>query len=132
MSRENHDIIDQLTKLLRDEIAAIGAGRLEEVNKLFPKKAALLERLQEASPALEKAAQEEGAAAERLRDKFRTLQDLIRSDLAILERMTHATGEIAKELSRLRERQSLNGLYGSSGTTRQEVVAAATQVDQTI
>ncbi|MCA0922626.1 hypothetical protein [Pseudooceanicola nanhaiensis] len=132
MSRANHDIIDQLSKLLRDEIAAVGAGRLEEVNKLFPQKSALLQKLQDASPALEKAAQESGTSAERLREKLRAVQELIRSDLAILERMTHATGEIAKELSRLRERQSLNGLYGSTGTTRQEVVAPATQVDQTI
>ena len=72
------------------------------------------------------------AKATRLRDSLELLNTLIRKDHKLLERMTEATGRAVRELTRIRDRHGLGGLYESSGSPRKQDVARPQQVDQSI
>ncbi|MWD28477.1 hypothetical protein E0K89_013410 [Aquicoccus sp. SCR17] len=131
MSAET-SIIDRLARLLRDEIAAIGAGRLETVRDLYAEKSALLAELEAASGGIEAGLAKKDEAADLLREQLAELQVLIRKDHALLERMAAATGSVARELARIRDRHGLGGLYESSGARRESDVSNGPQVDQSI
>lgn len=125
-------LVDRLARVLRDEIAAIGRGELAEVEVLFPRKAQLLDEIETAfadpGPLLEG----EEPPAVRLRQRLAELQRLIRTDLELLQRMTEATGAVAREIERIRERHSLNGLYDKDGSARSQSVARSQRFDQSI
>ncbi len=125
-------LIDRLSRVLRDEIAAIGRGQLAEVEALFPQKAKLLEEIEttfaDPGPLLEG----EGTQPARLRERLAELQTLIQSDLALLQRMTEATGSVAREIERIRDRHSLSGLYDRDGTRAEKGVATAQRFDRSI
>ena len=125
-------IIARLSRLLHDEISAIGAGKLETVRELYPSKVALMQELEEATAAVGKRLAAGGEDSVSLRKQLDALQVLIRKDHALLERMTDATGRVARELARIRDRHGLGGLYESSGTRRKDDVAIPQQVDQSI
>ncbi|WP_375689979.1 hypothetical protein [Pseudooceanicola sp. LIPI14-2-Ac024] len=127
-----NQLIDQLSRVLRDEIAAIGRGDLANVETLFPKKAQLLEDIEtafvDAGPLLEG----DEPASTRLRQRLAALQTLIRSDLALLRRMTEATGAVAREIERIRDRHSLNGLYTRDGAAQTGPVGQPQRLDQSV
>lgn len=132
MSDAADSIIDRLARLLRDEIAAIGAGKLETVRELYPDKVALMAELEAVTGRIEDRLSrgDDGAAA--LRERLDELHVLIRKDHALLERMTEATGSVARELARIRERHGLGGLYDNSGSTSKSGVSAPQQLDKSI
>ena len=125
-------IVDRLSRLVHDEIAAIGTGKLETVRELYPQKLALMQELEASADRVEKQLAQGGSDARKLQDKLQALQVLLQKDHELLERMTAATGRVAKELARIRDRHSLGGLYESSGSLRNSDVPKAQQVDQSI
>lgn len=127
-----HQIIDRLSRLLHDEVAAISAGQLETVRELYPQKLALFEELQAASDGIETKLRQEGGEAGELRTQLEKLHGLVRKDFALLEQMTAATERAARELARIRDRHGLGGIYESSGTLRKDDVALQQQIDQSI
>ncbi|MBP0484586.1 hypothetical protein [Sagittula salina] len=127
-----HQLIDRLARLLRDEIAAIGQGQLARVEELFPLKSELLGEIATALGQPEKIFLASEPGSEKLREKLDELRGLIRADLALLQRMTQATGDIAREIDRIRDRQSLRGLYGRDGSTANEAVTPSQRFDQSI
>ncbi|SDG92741.1 hypothetical protein [Alloyangia pacifica] len=127
-----HALIDRLARLLRDEIAAIGRGELARVEELFPRKQELLAEIEAAFAEPDVLLEGDDPAAARLRDSLAGLRELIHSDLALLRRMTEATGAVAKEIDRIRERQSLRGVYDKDGTKSPQSVARAQRYDQSI
>jgi hypothetical protein len=127
-----HSIIDRLSRLLHDEVAAIGAGKLEVVRELFVDKAALMAEFEAASDQIETLLKRGGTPATDLRNQMEDLYKLIRKDQALLERMAEATGRAARELARIRDRHGLGGLYDSDGGQRKSSVAAPQQIDQSI
>lgn len=120
--------IDAMTQLLREEIAAIDRGELDKVTALYPRKTALLEALEAAAPAIAGNA----AAETALREKLLVLQDLVRKDAALLARMTEATRDLASEVSRIRDRHGLKGLYGVKGEARDTTVTVSQRIDQQV
>ncbi|WP_194134456.1 hypothetical protein [Salipiger mangrovisoli] len=127
-----HALIDRLARLLRDEIAAIGKGELARVEELFPRKQELLAEIEAAFADPEPLLGGDDPAAEKLRDSLSGLRELIHSDLALLRRMTEATGAVAKEIDRIRERQSLRGVYGKDGTKSKQGVTQTQRYDQSV
>ena len=125
-------LIERLTRLLRDEIAAITAGTLEKVLELHAEKVALLAELEEATTGLHARLEEGGARAETLRTQLEELHALVRKDHALLERMTRATERAGRELARIRDRHGLGGLYEASGSRKKGSVASLQQIDQSI
>lgn len=128
----SEQIIERLARLLRDEIAAIGAGQLETVRDLYPEKLALFEEFEQESGAVEKKLRAGGEAAAKLRESLEQLNILIRKDYSLLSQITSATERVAKELARIRDRHGLGGIYEASGTLRKGNVAPPQQVDQSI
>ncbi|MFC4669508.1 hypothetical protein ACFO5X_13180 [Seohaeicola nanhaiensis] len=125
-------IIERLTRLLRDEIAAIGAGKLETVRDLYPQKLALYEELQAQSGSVERQIQAGTPESQALRDSLETLHGLIRKDFSLLQNLTAATERVVRELTRIRDRHGLGGIYESSGALRPRDVALPQQVDESI
>ncbi|MCB1342115.1 MAG: hypothetical protein KDK24_13820 [Pseudooceanicola sp.] len=125
-------IVERLAKVLRDEIAAIGAGQLETVRDLYPQKVALYEELQAQTGAVERQLKAATPEAKALREGLDELHGLIRKDFSLLEHLTAATGRVVKELSRIRDRHGLGGLYEADGTLRPGDVARPQQVDESI
>ncbi|OWU83196.1 hypothetical protein ATO6_20365 [Oceanicola sp. 22II-s10i] len=125
-------LTDRLSRLLRDEIAAIGQGNLARVESLYPRKTELLAEIEKVFADPEHLLAGDGAQAQRLRARLEALNELIHSDLTLLQRMTEATGAVAREIERIRERHSLEGLYDRDGTTGKDPVAGITRLDQSI
>lgn len=125
-------LVDRLARVLRDEIAAIGRGELAEVEQLFPRKQELLAEIESAFADPAPLIGGDELPAVRLRARLAELQRLIRTDLALLQRMTEATGAVAREIERIRERHSLNGLYDKDGTARTPSVASSQRFDTSL
>ena len=123
---------DTSTPSSRREASQPQTAKVETVRELYPQKAALLAELEEASDAINRHLSEGGDEATRLRDSLELLNTLIRKDHKLLERMTEATGRAVRELTRIRDRHGLGGLYESSGSPRKQDVARPQQVDQSI
>ncbi|MBB05900.1 MAG: hypothetical protein CML03_10345 [Pseudooceanicola sp.] len=124
-------VVDRLSRLLRDEIAAITGGRLAEVTEIYPQKTALLGEVEEAFAAPRALLEDHPQAAE-LRSKLVEMRDLIAQDHVLLEKMTQATGAIIDELDRIRDRHSLSGTYGPDGEKRPKSVSASQHFDQSL
>ena len=92
----SEQIIERLARLLRDEIAAIGAGQLETVRDLYPEKLALFEEFEQESGAVEKKLRAGGEAAAKLRESLEQLNILIRKDYSLLSQITSATERVAR------------------------------------
>lgn len=124
-------LVDRLAKLLKDEIAAIANGKLGEVAELFPEKNALLSQVEEIFAGSGGELRDHPKSHE-LQTKLAELRELIAHDLKLLERMTEATGAIAAELDRIRDRHSLAGVYGPDGVKKAKNVAASQHLDQSL
>ncbi|EAQ01979.1 flagellar P-ring protein precursor [Pseudooceanicola batsensis HTCC2597] len=124
-------VVERLSRLLRDEIAAITSGRLGEVTEIYPQKTALLAEVEEAFATPQALLVDHPQAAE-LRTKLAELRELIAQDHALLEKMTDATGAIIDELDRIRDRHSLSGTYGPDGEKRPRDVSSSQHFDQSL
>ena len=125
-------LADQLARLLRDEVAAIEQGRLGQVQELFPRKAELLEEIRAAFDGAEGLLEGEDTPARRLRDRLAEVSALVRRDLQLLERITEATGAVAREVEKIRDSRSLKGVYGRDGAARSAPVASTQRIDQSL
>ncbi|MGR3465960.1 hypothetical protein [Limimaricola sp.] len=105
--------IAALTDLLEAEIAEIRAGDLSRVIARLEEKTALAARLDAAGPEIGAALDD--AEGDDLRARLDALSALIARDASLLERMRETTAEVNRELSRLRDRHGLGGLYGADG-----------------
>lgn len=120
--------IEALAQLLKEEISAIDRGDLDKVVQLYPRKAELLAALEAAAPAIGKSTPSDTAMRERLQE----LQALVRKDAALLERMTEATSDLVSEISRIRDRHGLKGLYGAKGEMQKTTATVSQRVNQKV
>jgi hypothetical protein len=120
------------TELLAREVAAIRAGNLEAVAEIYERKAALLKRIELLMPVVEPFLKARLEQDEGLKARLGALNDAVQEDSVLLERMTAATSEILRDLEKIRDRHSLNGLYGKSGKRVTEPGAKRRQIDKTI
>lgn len=125
-------LVDRLSRLLRDEIAAIGQGKLARVEELYPEKTRLLAEIESVFADPDALVGGQDAPAQKLKERLGEMRELIHQDLALLKRMTEATGAVAREIERIRERQSLRGLYGPDGSSSDKGVATPQRLDQSI
>lgn len=124
-------LIERLSRLLRDEIAAIASGKLGEVAEIYPEKAALLHQVENVFAGSGADLRDHPKAGE-LQSSLAELRQLIARDLSLLERMTEATGAIAAELDRIRDRHSLSGVYGPDGAKKAKTVPSSQHLDQSL
>ncbi len=107
--------IDATLDLLHDEIAAVEAGHLDRVTELYDRKADLLKRIELKIPVVEPFLAAAVDAAPALREKVRRLKGAVQENSVLLSRMSEATRDIVREIEKIRNRHSLDGLYGKSG-----------------
>ena len=107
--------VQQANELLREEIAAIGEGRLNVVSELFGRKAEILKSLELKLPLIEPFMTHKGAAERNLPTLLAELKRTVSEDSALLSRMAVAAGTIVREIEKARNRNSLNGNYGKTG-----------------
>jgi replicative DNA helicase len=124
--------VNDLLKLLKEEIAAINHGDLDRVVELFDKKESLLKKLEAASLEIEAQLKLETAAAENLRENLKELNGLIHKDARLLANMVEATHEIKAVITRIRKRHSLEGSYGFDGEKQVNAVLFSQQLDQSM
>jgi len=129
---EAHQLIDRLARLLRDEIAAIGQGELGRVEGLRPRKEDMLAEIEAKLSDTDGVFGEDQSARASMGRKLDALRDLLATDLALLRRMTEATGDVAREIERIRARQSLGGLYDREGSRQGAPVAPTKRFDQSV
>lgn len=104
-----------VTKLLRAEISAIRSGSLEAVTELYSKKAELLKRIELLMPVVEPFLKDRIGSDAGLAARLLDLKRAVQEDSALLQRMSAATSDIVHDIEKIRDRHSLNGLYGKSG-----------------
>lgn len=121
-----------VTELLQSEIAAIRAGKLDLVTELYPRKAALLKRIELLLPVVEPFLKDKVRRDARLAEGLAALKRAVQEDSALLERMSVATGEIVRDIEKIRDRHSLNGLYGKSGRRVTGPGSDLRKIDKTI
>ena len=126
------NLIDRLARVLRDEIAAIGQGRLAEVETLYPLKAQLLAEVEQAFADPGHILDGQTTQSKRIRAKLSDLRDLLHQDMEILRRMTEATASVAREIERIRDRHSLKGLYGKDGSPQAGDVSSTQRFDRSV
>ncbi len=126
------EAIETLTQLLHQEIEAIGQGDLSQIEDMLPRKADLLDRIEADSDELAVALAADDDSAEDLRGCVATLRGLLARDLALLGRMQATAGDIATEISRIRDRHGLSGLYGSTGARRANDTISKVPLDRTV
>jgi|GEM_PF-303946 len=111
-------IVTELTALLERENAALADGDVSAVAGLFAQKQVLLTRLETRQPVVEPFLHESADVATALRSRLEALAAQINRNAALLSAMSEAARAIRLEVSRVRDRHSLNGMYDKSGQTR--------------
>ncbi len=121
-----------VTALLEDEIAAIRTGRLETVTELYPRKADLLKRIELVMPVIEPFLRARIGTDAGLRDRLAALRRAVQEDSGLLEHMAETTAEIVRDIKKICNRHSLDGLYGKSGRRVTGAGAEPRAIDKTI
>ncbi len=113
--------VDALGNLLRREIAAVEGGSFDQLVGFASEKARI-------TAELEHQLSENPEAVSK--DKLRDLKDLIARDHHHLQLARQATAEMIKEVSQIREKHSIAGIYGRSGAKRDNRATVMTTVDK--
>ena len=124
--------LDDPTSVLRDEITAIGEGRLDAVNAFYPRKAELLKWLELRAPTVEPFLRQPLAREHDLPGKLATFKTALQEDGDLLKRMAGVAASITREIEKVVNRDSLDGLYGKSGEKLSKAGRANMRLDHEI
>lgn len=113
--------VDALGNLLRREIAAVEGGAFNQLVEFASEKARL-------TAVLEEQLSHDPEAVSK--DKLRDLKVLIARDHHHLQLARQATAEMIKEVSGIREKHSIAGIYGRSGAKRDNRATLMATVDK--
>jgi hypothetical protein len=120
MTTDTWETLGRMADLLEREIAAIEGGDVDVVTRLLPEKTALAAALEAGEAEIAAGLAGEGDEARALRLRVARLRDLLSRNGEIAGRMAGALRDVATELSRLAERDSLARTYDAKGGLRQE------------
>lgn len=126
------DKLDAAIDLVREEIAAIGKGHLSAVSTMYVKKSELLKWLELRAPVVEPFLNEDIAKDAGLPTKLATFKSVLEEDSELLQRMAGVAASIAREIQKVMNRDSLDGLYGKSGQKLSNAEASKLRLDQKI
>ncbi len=124
--------LDDAIDLLREEIAAIGSGQLNRVTDIYPRKSELLKWLELRAPVVEPLLKHDVAIKRRFPERLTTFKELLNQDGQLLKQMAHVAASITREIEKLINRSSLDGLYGQSGEKLSALSSANKALDQEI
>lgn len=107
--------LDEATALLRDEVTALGQGHLETIADLYAKKAELLKWLELRAPLVEPFLKLDVASKRQLPIRLQAFKEMLEQDGKLLKHMGQVAVSISREIEKIFNRNSLDGLYGQSG-----------------
>jgi hypothetical protein len=107
--------LDEAITVLRQEVAAIGNGKYHIVGELFSEKVELLKWLELRAPVVEPFLTHPTAQEMKIPEKLRGFKAVLKEDSELLSRMANAAATIVREIHKVLDRNSLEGIYGSSG-----------------
>lgn len=110
-------VVAELTALLERENDALLQGDVAAVVDLYPQKQVLLTRLETRQPVVEPFLHESAEVAAALRSRIQALATQINRNADLLSAMSDAARAIRLEVTRVRDRHSLKGMYDKSGQT---------------
>ncbi|MCU4654329.1 hypothetical protein N8I71_15925 [Roseibacterium sp. SDUM158016] len=121
MMADTWDTLRRMADLLEHENAAIEKGNVELVAHLLEEKTALAAALEAGEAEIVAGLAGNGAETEALlRLRVARLRDLLNRNAEIAGRMSQALRDVAAELTRLSERDSLGRTYDAKGGLRHE------------
>ncbi|EPX78023.1 hypothetical protein Salmuc_03345 [Salipiger mucosus DSM 16094] len=107
--------VDELTALLEEENAALEAGEIDKLEPLFDRKSEIYNRLEIYEPVVEPILESHIDDFPQMRTKLPELRELVDANGILIERITAATSAVAREVKRIRNRHSLDGMYEKTG-----------------
>lgn len=121
MMADTWDTLRRMADLIERENAAIERGNVELVTHLIEEKTALASALEAGEAEIVAGLAGNGAEQEALlRLRVARLRDLLVRNAEITGRMAQALRDVAAELTRLSERDSLGRIYDAKGELRRE------------
>jgi len=121
MIADTWDTLRRMADLIERENAAIEKGNLELVTHLLEEKTSLASALEAGEAEIVAGLAGGGAEAEAiLRLRVARLRDLLSRNAEITGRMAQALRDVATELTRIAERDSLSRTYDAKGELRRE------------
>lgn len=130
--RDYANKLDEAIELLRKEIDAIVEGQLKVVSEIYPRKAEILKWLELRAPIVEPLATHDVAIKRRFSEKLGTFKELLNQDAQLLKHMAQVAASITREIEKLINRSSLDGIYGQSGEKVSTITSARKALDQEI
>ena len=107
--------LDEAIAVLNEEISAINQGKYHVVAALFEQKSAVLKWLELRAPLIEPFSTHQAAHTIGLPEKLSEFKDILERNGELLSNMSNAAATIVREIERVLNRNSLDGIYGSSG-----------------
>ena len=107
--------LDEAIEILGKEVRAIGRGQFDAVKELYEEKAEVLKWLELRAPVVEPFMAHSAARSAGIPDKLSTFQAVLVEDSELLSRIAKAAATIVREVEKVLNRNSLDGIYGSSG-----------------
>jgi hypothetical protein len=121
-----------MTDVIKQEIVAIDAVDLGSIPDLNAKKSEILRSLEANMPLLEDLVQRNPEIKEKVQAAVFTMLEASKDVGVKLERITTATQSIAKEITHIMERHSLNGIYAADGMRKKRSNGYSQKIDQNL
>lgn len=124
--------LEDATAIIRDEIAAIGQGKLGQVNKLYAQKAEILKWLELRAPTVEPFLGQPVAREQDLIGKLAAFKTALQENGDLLKRLSGVASSIAREIEKVINRNSLDGIYGKDGAKMSNAGRSRMKLDHEI
>lgn len=122
--------IKHTLSILRQEIDAVKAGKLEVIGEVFEEKSKALKWLELHTPLVEPFLNHDLAGRLKIKEHLSELRQRIEEDGTILERMAIAAKTIRREVEKITKRNGLENVYGQSGQKLSGSPSAKASLDQ--
>ncbi len=107
--------LDEAIEILEQEVQAIGRGQFDAVKTLYEEKAEVLKWLELRAPVVEPFMAHTAARSAGVPDKLAAFKAVLMEDSELLSRIANAAATIVREVEKVLNRNSLDGIYGASG-----------------
>lgn len=126
------DCVEQLIALLEEEETVLKEGRIDALEGVFERKAEVVRLMEIKMPIVEMLISKDTDEIVELRERSLVLRDRAAQVSLVVERITAATSAVAREIEKIRDRHSLNGLYASDGRKRGSTGPSRQRIDESL
>lgn len=124
------EAVDDMIEILNEENEGLDTGQVHIVTDTAEKKDDAARKLENKYAVVETILSQNPSQFSGLRTKFEELKDKSDKNGILLERMGIATRAVVREIEKVKERHSLNGMYSASGRKRSENLMPTQRYDE--